>query len=776
MDIVRAKKYVLDTVRAYMQTDEDGMRLVDPRVQRPLFLVGPPGIGKTAIMAQVASELGIGLVSYSMTHHTRQSALGLPVIEHHDYKGYGFDASEYTMSEIIASIYEYMAKTGLEQGILFLDEVNCVSETLYPSMLQFLQFKTFGKHSVPDGWIIACAGNPPEYNRSVHEFDIATLDRIRKIEVEPDIDAWKAYAAEAGVHPAITTFLETEKDYFYRIESTPGGKSFVTARGWEDLSRMIMLNERIGEPVEQDLIAQFVQDEEIAEKFSLYYDLFCKYQSDYQIPAILEGVWPEELAQRAAEAPFDERLALLGLLLDAVVPQAGDVLLDEEVLTEVRDALRTVKPALIERGENAVAVLDPLVAECGQRLRRLAEAGTGETTAMRRTKRVQAIYKECANACTQAREEAGEAAFEVIHQEFRGHVGSLEADVASVRSQLENAYGFLEQAFGDGRETLLFTTELTARRQTTLFISRYGCDAFVRHNQQLQTTERRSDLLERIDAVKDEEAALAEAASAGAAGAGAAGAASSGISGSSAPAVPGAVATSASEKELAAYYRDACWEFGYASLCHMSLPAGLEGKTVLDVGCRRGKGVFKVSDRVGSHGRAIGVDWVESHIAEAKSRMDRAWRETGLAANNMEFHQAYPEDLMGTGLGDGTVDVAFVNSVLHLMYEPKAALSEIARVLKPGGLLVCEVAVASAPRDTTVVAEARKLGNSIQAAPYRADFEEQLQALGFDLTVAEEPHEVEANMGFKRGHEAPTVPTTEKVAFEALVYHAVKRR
>ena len=761
MDIVRAKKFVLDTVRAYMQTDDDGMRLVDPRVQRPLFLIGPPGIGKTAIMAQVASELGIGLVSYSMTHHTRQSALGLPVIEHHDYKGFEFDASEYTMSEIISSIYDYMAKTGLERGILFLDEVNCVSETLYPSMLQFLQFKTFGKHSVPDGWIIACAGNPPEYNRSVHEFDIATLDRIRKIEVEPDIDAWKAYAANAGIHPAITTFLETEKDYFYRIESTPGGKSFVTARGWEDLSRMIMLNECIGEPVEQDLVEQFVQDEEIAEKFSLYYDLFCKYQSDYQIPAILDGVWTDDLVERAAEAPFDERLALLGLMLDAIVPQAGEVLLDEEVLTEVRNALRTIKPVVAEQGGNAIKVLDPLAAECGQRLRRLAEAGTGETGAMRRTKRVQAIYKECANACSQAREKAGMGAFEVIHQEFRGHVGKLESDVAVLREQLENAYAFLEQAFGTGRETLLFTTELTARRQTTLFISRYGCDAFVRHTQQLQTTERRSDLLDRIDAVKEDEAALTEAIKAGEVPA--------------ASAAAPVTVPETSDKELAAYYRDACWEYGYASLCHMSLPSDLEGKTVIDVGCRRGKGVFKVSDRVGARGRAIGVDWVGTHIAEAKSRMDRAWRETGLPANNMEFHLAYPEDLMGVGLGDGTVDVAFVNSILHLMCNPQQALSELHRVLKKGGLLVCEVAVASAPRDPAVVEEARKLGNSIQAAPSRAEFEEQMKALGFELTVVEEPHEVEANMGFKRGHEAPTAPSTENVVFEALVYHAVKK-
>ena len=48
--------------------------------QRPVFLLGAPGIGKTAIMEQIAQELDVGFVSYSMTHHTRQSALGLPFI------------------------------------------------------------------------------------------------------------------------------------------------------------------------------------------------------------------------------------------------------------------------------------------------------------------------------------------------------------------------------------------------------------------------------------------------------------------------------------------------------------------------------------------------------------------------------------------------------------------------------------------------------------------------------------------------------------------------
>ena len=130
-------------------------------------------------MEQIAHETGIGLCAYTITHHTRQSAIGLPFIEHRNYGGEDVTVTEYTMSEILASVYSLMEKTGLKEGILFLDEINCVSETLAPMMLQFLQCKTFGNRKLPEGWIIIAAGNPPEYNRSVRDFDVVTLDRVK---------------------------------------------------------------------------------------------------------------------------------------------------------------------------------------------------------------------------------------------------------------------------------------------------------------------------------------------------------------------------------------------------------------------------------------------------------------------------------------------------------------------------------------------------------------------------------------------------------------------
>ena len=203
MNIKRAKQEIKNSIAAYLQKDEFGEYLIPTVRQRPLLLMGAPGIGKTQIMEQIAGECDLALVSYTITHHTRQSAIGLPFIREKSYGGERHSVTEYTMSEIIASVYDRMEASGKREGILFIDEINCVSETLAPAMLQFLQCKSFGNQKVPQGWVIVAAGNPPEYNKSVREFDVVTLDRVKVIPVEPDFEIWKEYAYQAGIHSSV---------------------------------------------------------------------------------------------------------------------------------------------------------------------------------------------------------------------------------------------------------------------------------------------------------------------------------------------------------------------------------------------------------------------------------------------------------------------------------------------------------------------------------------------------------------------------------------------
>ena len=111
MNIKRAKEEIRNTIEAYLLKNEYDEYVI-PRVhQRPVLLLGAPGIGKTQIMEQAARECGVALVAYTITHHTRQSAIGLPFISKKEYGGREYSATEYTMSEIVASIYDRMRVT-----------------------------------------------------------------------------------------------------------------------------------------------------------------------------------------------------------------------------------------------------------------------------------------------------------------------------------------------------------------------------------------------------------------------------------------------------------------------------------------------------------------------------------------------------------------------------------------------------------------------------------------------------------------------------------------
>ena len=325
MDIRRAKEEILHTVKAYLAKDAKGNYEIPLLSQRPILLIGPPGIGKTAVVSQVAEELGVNLVSYSITHHTRQSAIGLPFIEHRTYGGEEVAVTEYTMSEIIASLYDTSERTGIREGILFLDEINCVSETLAPALLQFLQEKIFGTHKMPEGWILVTAGNPPAYNKSVREFDIVTLDRMRKLSVEADYGVWRGYAVQRGVHPAVLAYLDLRPEQFYRVETGVEGKNFVTARGWEDLSLMIRASEKLGLPVDEVVIGSYLQHVETAKDFAAYYELWLRYEAEYRVEDILAGTVPPTVYAKAQAAPFDERTSIVLMVTDKLCRQFAAV-------------------------------------------------------------------------------------------------------------------------------------------------------------------------------------------------------------------------------------------------------------------------------------------------------------------------------------------------------------------------------------------------------------------------------------------------------------------
>ena len=440
MNIKQAKEEIKHTVTAYLKKDDEG-RYKSPLIrQRPVLLMGPPGIGKTQIMEQIAEECKIGLVAYTITHHTRQSAVGLPFIKEMEFAGKEYSITEYTMSEIIASVYRKIEE-GCPEGILFIDEINCVSETLAPTMLQFLQCKTFGNQAVPEGWIIVAAGNPPEYNKSVREFDMVTLDRVRCMQVEADLGVWKAYARSRHIHGAILSYLELRPKNFYRVEADVDGLQFVTARGWEDLSILMQTYEEMGLPVDETVVGEFLHHKDVAEDAAAYFDLYQKYKDDYGIPLILEGKIRPEVFARIYDAAFDERLSVVNLLLDGL-----------------QNLFRSY----------------------------------GKEKA--KTDRDFAALKEYRNS-----EGAKKEVFEEKKAVFDIQRKTLETIEEKTAAALEHAFDFMEQAFEGGQEMVVFVTDLATVAESARFLAEHNCDRYLQYNQELLIGSKRAELLAELN-------------------------------------------------------------------------------------------------------------------------------------------------------------------------------------------------------------------------------------------------------------------------------------
>ena len=557
MNIQRAKQEIKDTIEAYLEKDAYGAYRIPEIRQRPVLLMGPPGVGKTQIMEQIASECDIGLVAYTITHHTRQSAIGLPFIEKKTYGGNEVSVTQYTMSEIIASVYDRMEVSGKSEGILFIDEINCVSETLAPTMLQFLQCKTFGNQKVPKGWIIVAAGNPPEYNKSVRDFDVVTLDRVKVIDVEADYPVWRKYADHVGIHGAVISYLNIHRDNFYRCETTVDGMRFVTARGWEDLSEILYAYERLGKTMDEDVVGQYLQYPSIAKDFANYLELYNRYQKDYQVDEILSGVIRPGTLNKLRYAAFDERVEIVSLLLsrlsadfrewwetDRYVGHLYAILKEFQrrcLLSSAEGTIpgtvsgspadttsgtpagtASVSPAhtapadkvsafsadeartAVENTSAYTATIESIAAGLKLQVHHRLDAGQSE-------KALTAEYRPVFQACdryvlllSEKIPKNAEAAFSLLRESFMKDRERLDTAAEKTSARLEYAFDFMEAAFGESQEMVYFITELSVSLYAMEFLKEHESPRYYRYNKSLLFDDAQTGIRRQLDEIRSE--------------------------------------------------------------------------------------------------------------------------------------------------------------------------------------------------------------------------------------------------------------------------------
>lgn len=499
-NIAQAKEEIIHTVQAYTAKDEKGNYKIPLVCQRPMLLMGPPGIGKTAIMKQIAREEKIGLVEYTLTHHTRQSAVGLPILKKKNFGGKEYTVTEYTMSEIIASVYQCMEQQQVSEGILFLDEINCVSETLAPTMLQFLQNKTFGTHRLPPGWVIVAAGNPERYNKSVREFDMVTLDRVRSMEIEADYKVWRAYAQKRQIHTAVLAYLDLKQENFYQIREKQEGSCFVTARGWEDLSRILQVYEELEIPVTKELAEEYIRDGEIAADFAGFYQLCRKYEKEWEpdrLFSLENRENPTEKAKLLEGAGLDEKLLLMNGLEQGLTERVKTCLLEKAYMNGIYEELARIKKEAAG-GRAFDEILESCI--CGKKERDaiLKDQGllSGEEWEIRQrvTRWIQEKRQE--RKLLEGQTEA--PGFPWLKETFYRETLKLKRAEEEVKDALEYSITFMKGVCVKGQELALFLTHLSGNEEIMAFIRQHGCETYLKEGEILLASEAEEALKKEI--------------------------------------------------------------------------------------------------------------------------------------------------------------------------------------------------------------------------------------------------------------------------------------
>lgn len=172
--------------------------------------------------------------------------------------------------------------------------------------------------------------------------------------------------------------------------------------------------------------------------------------------------------------------------------------------------------------------------------------------------------------------------------------------------------------------------------------------------------------------------------------------------------------------------------------CGSPIPPGIEGATVLDLGCGTGRDVYLASQLAGAGGRVIGVDMTPEQLAVAKSHLPGQMKRFGFDRPNVAFHQGKIEDLAGAGITDNSIDLVISNCVINLSPDKRAVFREIFRVLKPGGELYFSDVFADRRLPEELLNDPVLHGECLSGAMYKEDFRRLLLDLGCpDFRVVE---------------------------------------
>lgn len=193
----------------------------------PVMVWGPPGVGKSRIIAQIAQRHAVPLIDIRLSQMEPTDLRGIPFRSG--------DRVEWSVPALLPDMKRHGAR-----GILFLDEITSAPPTVTAAAYQLILDRRLGDYQVPEGWVIFAAGNRYGDRGVTYVMPAPLANRFTHYEIEAHLDDWVAWAHATGIDERVIAFLRFRPDHLFEFNPAHSPVAFPSPRSWEYAHRALV--------------------------------------------------------------------------------------------------------------------------------------------------------------------------------------------------------------------------------------------------------------------------------------------------------------------------------------------------------------------------------------------------------------------------------------------------------------------------------------------------------------------------------------------------------
>ncbi len=198
--------------------------------QRPLFLWGPPGIGKSDIIHQIGAEMGAHVIDIRLSLWEPTDIKGIPYFDTNSGTMVWGSPSELPTNELASKF---------PNVILFLDEMNSAAPSVQAAAYQLILNRRVGQYKLPDNVLIVAAGNREADKGVTYRMPAPLANRFVHLEMRVDFDDWSMWATNNRVHKDVVGYVTFAKKDLYDFDPKSSSRAFATPRSWSFVSELL---------------------------------------------------------------------------------------------------------------------------------------------------------------------------------------------------------------------------------------------------------------------------------------------------------------------------------------------------------------------------------------------------------------------------------------------------------------------------------------------------------------------------------------------------------